>query len=118
MAVTGIILWFPTMFGEHTPQWLIKVSETIHYYEAILATLAIIIWHFFFTIFHPDEYPMSLIWITGDMTIEEWREKHPDKYQAMLENVEAYKQGHKTWEDLSMGEQEYYNRYEKGAAPE
>lgn len=114
MAITGIILWFPTMFGEYTPQWLIKVSETIHYYEAILATLAIIIWHFFFTIFHPDEYPMSLIWITGDMTLEEWREKHPDKYQTMLENVEAYKNDQKTWEDLSIGEQEYYNRYEKG----
>ncbi len=114
MAVTGLILWFPTIFGQYTPQWLIKVSETIHFYEAILATLAIIIWHFFFTIFHPDEYPMSLIWITGDMPLEEWREKHPGKYQQMMRDAEDYKNGVKRWEELSVTTQEYIKRYGEG----
>jgi formate dehydrogenase gamma subunit len=57
MIITGFILWFPTALGEATPAWLIKVAEVIHYWEAWLATLAIIIWHLFFTIFHPEEYP-------------------------------------------------------------
>ncbi|MCF7804429.1 MAG: cytochrome b/b6 domain-containing protein [Candidatus Marinimicrobia bacterium] len=111
MAATGLILWFPTMLGENTPQWLIKVSETIHYYEAILATLAIVIWHFFFTIFHPDEYPMSMIWLNGEMTLEEWREKHPDKYQAMLREVQEYKNEKKSLDDLSIGAQAYVEKY-------
>jgi len=101
MALTGLILWFPTALGENTPRWLIKVSQTIHYYEAILATLAIIIWHFFFTVFHPDEYPMSTIWLNGEMSIEEWREKHPEKYQQMMKDVKAYEQGEVRFEDLS-----------------
>lgn len=107
MGITGLILWFPTIFGENTPQWLIKVSETIHYYEAILATLAIIIWHFFFTIFHPDEYPMSMIWLTGDMTEEEWREKHPEKYRQMMQEVEEYEQGRVQFDELSLVVQRY-----------
>ena len=113
MAVTGLILWFPTMFGDNTPQWLIKVSETIHYYEAILATLAIVIWHFFFTIFHPDEYPMSMIWLNGEMTLEEWREKHPDKFQSMMLEVEEYEKGTTAWDELSEGAQTYIERYKQ-----
>jgi len=107
MAITGIILWFPTMFGEYTPQWIIKVSETIHYYEAILATLSIIIWHFFFTIFHPDEYPMSMVWLSGEMTEEEWREKHPEKYRQIMAEAEAFEQGQMIWEDLLPSTQYY-----------
>ena len=40
MGMTGLILWFPTLVGNWAPIWLIKVCETIHFYEAILATLA------------------------------------------------------------------------------
>ena len=47
MAITGFILWFPTIFGDWAPIWLVKVGEIIHFYEAILATLAIIVWHWF-----------------------------------------------------------------------
>ena len=107
MAITGLILWFPTIFGENTPQWLIKVSETIHYYEAILATLAIIIWHFFFTIFDPDTYPMDMTWLHGRMTLEEWRHKHPEKYRRMMQDVERYERGELRWEELSAPLQKY-----------
>ncbi len=41
--------------------WITPVATVIHYYEGILATLAIVAWHFFFTIFCPDEYPMNLL---------------------------------------------------------
>lgn len=113
MAITGIILWFPTMFGENTPQWLIKVSETIHYYEAILATLSIVIWHFFFTIFHPDEYPMSMIWLSGEMTEEEWREKHPEKYRRIMAQAEAYDNGEMTWDEVAPTTQRYLQHRDK-----
>ncbi|MDH5197949.1 MAG: hypothetical protein OEY20_11920, partial [Gemmatimonadota bacterium] len=48
-----------------------------HFYEAWLATLAILVWHFFFVIFHPEEYPMSWTWLTGKMSRESAKEHHP-----------------------------------------
>jgi hypothetical protein len=41
------------------------VARTIHYYEAILATAAILIWHMYTVIFDPDVYPMDPSWWTG-----------------------------------------------------
>jgi hypothetical protein len=37
----------------------------LHFLEAILATLAILIWHFYFVIFDPAVYPMDMTWLTG-----------------------------------------------------
>ena len=54
----------------------VTISQTIHYYEAWLATLAILVWHFFFVIFHPEAYPMSWTWITGKMPMEAVRKHH------------------------------------------
>ncbi len=77
MAVTGIILWFDNTFlGLLTKLWW-DVSRTVHYYEAWLATLAIIVWHFYFVIFNPDTYPMNLAWWKGTLTEEEMEEEHP-----------------------------------------
>jgi cytochrome b subunit of formate dehydrogenase/DnaJ-class molecular chaperone len=65
MILTGLVLWFPTHAAKVLPSILIPAAQTIHYYEAWLATLAILVWHFFFVIFHPEEYPMSWTWLTG-----------------------------------------------------
>ncbi len=83
MVVTGFILWFPTFFVQFLPSWTITLSETVHYYEAWLATLAIVVWHFFFVIFHPDEYPMSMTWLTGRMSDKEAQHKHSIWYKKM-----------------------------------
>ncbi|MBL7959094.1 cytochrome b/b6 domain-containing protein [bacterium] len=77
MGLTGVILWF-----ENTSMGMLSklgwdISRTIHFYEAILATLAIIVWHFYFVIFNPDVYPMSLAWLTGKVSEEEMHEEHP-----------------------------------------
>jgi len=76
MGLTGLILMYPTIATSWLPAWVVRVSETIHFYEAILAVSAIIVWHFFFVIFLPREYPMSWTWITGRMDREEWEQHH------------------------------------------
>lgn len=76
MALTGVILWFPAAATRLLPAVTIPAAQTIHYYEAWLATLAILVWHFFFVIFHPDEYPMSWTWITGRMSRRHAEEHH------------------------------------------
>ncbi len=83
MGLTGFILMYPDLVTAYLPAWVIRVSETIHFYEAILAVGAIIIWHFFFTIFIPREYPMSWIWLTGRMPKEEWDHHHCDEAKEM-----------------------------------
>ncbi|RME24746.1 MAG: hypothetical protein D6800_08380, partial [Candidatus Zixiibacteriota bacterium] len=81
MALTGAVLWFPAKFTGIFPAWIVQVAEVIHLYEAWLATLAIAVFHFFFVIFHPEQYPMSLTWLTGRMTVEECKHHHPAWYE-------------------------------------
>lgn len=76
MSVTGIILWFDNTFlGILTKLWW-DVAGTIHYFEAWLATLAILAWHFYFVIFNPDIYPINLAFWKGTLTEEEMSEEH------------------------------------------
>ena len=77
MAATGAILWFDNTFlGLLTKMWW-DVAGTIHYYEAWLATLAIVVWHLYFVIFNPDSYPLNLAFWKGTLTEEEMEEEHP-----------------------------------------
>jgi len=77
MGITGVILWFDnTSMGLFTKLGF-DISRTVHFYEAVLATLAIIVWHFYFVIFNPDIYPMNLSWLTGRMSEREMLEEHP-----------------------------------------
>ncbi len=77
MGLTGSIMWFDNIsLGMIGKLWF-DVARTIHYYEAWLATLAIIVWHFYFVIFNPDVYPMNLAWFKGTITEEEMLEEHP-----------------------------------------
>ena len=56
--------------------WTFDVARAIHFYEAILATLTIIVWHFYSVVFNPDVYPMNWAWITGEMTEHEMEVEH------------------------------------------
>ncbi len=77
MAVTGVILWFDNTFlGLLTKLWW-DVALTVHYYEAWLATLSIIVWHLYFVMFNPDIYPINLAFWKGTLTEEEMEEEHP-----------------------------------------
>jgi formate dehydrogenase gamma subunit len=83
MAVTGFILWFPTAATKVAPPWIIKVSEAIHFYEAWLAFLAIVVYHMFFALFHPEDYPINLTGFTGKMPEEEVKERFPAWYRKL-----------------------------------
>ena len=76
MTVTGLILWFKTEWLQFFPMWTFDVARAIHFYEAILATLTIIVWHFYSVVFNPDVYPMNWAWITGQMTEHEMQLEH------------------------------------------
>jgi cytochrome b subunit of formate dehydrogenase len=81
MAITGLVLWYPAIATSHMPAWIVRVSETVHFYEAILAVSAIFIWHFFFVMLLPVVYPMSTTWIDGRMPAHEWQEFHAGEFE-------------------------------------
>jgi cytochrome b subunit of formate dehydrogenase len=65
MAVTGFVLWFENWTLANLPKWASDVATVVHFYEAILASLAILVWHFYFVIFDPLVYPMDTTWLHG-----------------------------------------------------
>jgi cytochrome b subunit of formate dehydrogenase len=76
MAGTGIMLWAKVVVGNHLPRWWLDIATAIHFYEAVLATLAIVVWHFYQVFFDPDVYPMNWAWWDGKMTLHHYREEH------------------------------------------
>lgn len=65
MALTGVLLWANNWTLQFLPKMWMDLSRVIHYYEAVLATLAILVWHFYTVIFDPEVYPMDPSWLTG-----------------------------------------------------
>jgi len=84
MITTGLMLWFENLTLRFFPLWVVDLLTIIHYYEAWLATLAILVWHFYFVIFNPDAYPMNWYWLTGKISEDALRHEHPREYERLL----------------------------------
>ena len=65
MALTGVMLVFTEAMLRVWPKVLNDVAQVVHYYEAVLATLAILVWHMYWVVFDPGEYPMNPAWLIG-----------------------------------------------------
>jgi cytochrome b subunit of formate dehydrogenase len=76
MGVTGVMLWAKVWVGNLLGRWGVDVATAIHYYEAILATLAIVVWHFYQVFLDPDVYPMNGAWWDGKMPLDHYKEEH------------------------------------------
>jgi cytochrome b subunit of formate dehydrogenase len=78
MTVTGAALWFSPTTEHLFKVGAVGVMLVIHFYEAILAGLAIVVWHFYSTVFNPPVYPNNPSWYTGKMPLEMYREEHSE----------------------------------------
>ena len=65
MVLTGVVLWANGLALVWLPKSAVDVATAIHLYEAILATLAVLVWHFYFVIFDPEVYPLNTALVTG-----------------------------------------------------
>lgn len=79
MGGTGIILWFENL----GPKFWVDVSRLIHSLEAILAVLAIVVWHFYLVHWKPGKWPMSNAWITGVISEDEMKEEHLARWEEL-----------------------------------
>jgi cytochrome b subunit of formate dehydrogenase len=65
MVATGLLLWANNLALKYLPKTWLDVATSVHFYEAVLATLAIVVWHFYSIIFDPDVYPLNTAFLTG-----------------------------------------------------
>jgi len=73
MAFTGFMMWNPIATTKWLPGEVIPAAKFAHGGEAILAVLAIILWHFYHV--HLRHFNKSMF--TGKMSREEMRHEHP-----------------------------------------
>lgn len=76
MGLTGVMMWAKVWVGNLLARWWVDVATAVHFYEAILASLAIVVWHFYQVLGDPDVYPMNWAWWDGKMPVEHYREEH------------------------------------------
>ena len=77
MGATGLAIWLKIPVTQYLPRWVVVVATTIHYYEALLACLAIVVWHFYHVMFDPDVYPLNTACLDGRISEELQAHEHP-----------------------------------------
>jgi len=65
MIASGTLLWANNIAMKLLPKLWLDVATSVHFYEAVLATMAIVVWHFYSIIFDPDVYPLNTAFLTG-----------------------------------------------------
>lgn len=80
MGLTGIFQWYPSLVTQILPGIVVPLARLVHMLEAILAVLAIAIWHSYHTMI--KERNLSIF--TGTMTEHEMKENHTLEYNRII----------------------------------
>jgi formate dehydrogenase subunit gamma len=75
MIGSGLFLWFEGIVLKYFPKYVLDVAHEMHSDEAMLATLAIVIWHFYNVHFNPDRFPGTLLWWHGQISEHEMKDE-------------------------------------------
>jgi len=93
---SGLLLWFPEVFGGFLPGWSFNVATIIHSDEALLATGFIFTVHFFNTHGRPEKFPMDFVIFNGQISQHEFMEERGEQWQryeklGILDNYEVHR---------------------------
>lgn len=69
MVGTGAVLLFHNFSLAYFPLWLVETARVVHFMEAALACLAIVIWHLYWVVYDPEVYPMNWAWLVGRLRL-------------------------------------------------
>ncbi|MCC6536755.1 MAG: cytochrome b/b6 domain-containing protein [Bryobacterales bacterium] len=84
MALTGFLLWANKYTFQWIPREWLDAAAALHFYEAVLATFAVLVWHFYTVIFDPEVYPIDPAFLTGksnrrEITVAEEAKKESEE---------------------------------------
>ena len=83
MAITGFMMWNPLVTTQLLPGQFIPAAKAAHGAEAVLAVLAIIIWHFYHV--HLRHFNKSMF--NGMLSEHEMAEEHPAELAEIKANL-------------------------------
>jgi cytochrome b subunit of formate dehydrogenase len=84
MIGSGAFLWGESIALKYFPKFVLDIAHEMHSDEALLATLAIVIWHFYNVHFNPERFPGTLMWWHGQISEHEIKEEHPLEYEEIM----------------------------------
>ncbi len=84
MSATGILLWTESRWNK----FILDIASLVHQMEAILACLAIMIWHLYDIFLKPRKISIAGMWLTGKMPAEEMADEHPLHYRKIMNDPE------------------------------
>jgi cytochrome b subunit of formate dehydrogenase len=94
MILSGFFMWNMELSLKIFPLWVHDIFVIAHGYEAMLAFLAIIIWHMYNVHLNPEVFPMSKIWLNGKITGHELKTLHALEFRKILaERQKAFDAG-------------------------
>ncbi len=79
MIITGFLLWNPVFATRLLPGEFIPAAKMVHSAEALLAVLAVVIWHFYSV--HLKRFNLSMF--TGKLSRKEMEEEHAAELEAI-----------------------------------
>jgi cytochrome b subunit of formate dehydrogenase len=85
MTASGVMLWANSLALRLLPKLWLDVATSVHFYEAVLAALSIVVWHFYSIIFDPDVYPLNTAFLTGYIVKKDDPRNAPGHEQAAHE---------------------------------
>ncbi len=83
MILTGLCLWFFEAAFALFPKPVIDIIKLVHGFEALLALLAIVIWHMYCVHLNPEVFPMSRMWLDGRISGKLLRHHYPGWYREI-----------------------------------
>jgi cytochrome b subunit of formate dehydrogenase len=86
MGFSGLLMWQPFEAMRYFPIGMIQIAGLFHTWEAVLASIAVFIGHFYDE--HFDKF-LNMSWLTGNIPEEEMKHEHPLEYEEAMKNRPA-----------------------------
>lgn len=90
MVGSGLIMWLHNLTLRYLPKYVYDIAREAHSDEALLATLTIVIWHFYNVHFNPSRFPGSMVWWHGKLTKEQMMDEHLLEYERLIKEKEGH----------------------------
>ncbi len=84
MGLTGGILLWPEIITRWFPGYVVPAAKAAHGGEAILAFLAILVWHMYNAHLAKGKIPLDTSIFLGTITEEQMKHEHPLEYERLL----------------------------------